>query len=232
MSDSTGDAISLLDTLPDRDAPDPEQLIDQSELRDRIADAIAALPEREKLVVALYYYENLTLREIGEVLGVTESRVSQLHTKAVLRLRVEAGRRARLTVDTKGFFASLFDISFSSLITTKVIKVLYVISLVVIGVAALFFIVAAFASSPAAGVLTLLIIAPLFALLYVVYTRVILEFIIVVFRIAEYTHELVELTRAQAPGRRRRGRRADHVGPAGDAPAVAPAEPPPTDPAP
>ena len=45
------------------------------------------LPEREKLVVALYYYENLTLREIGEVLGVTESRVSQLHTKAVLRLR-------------------------------------------------------------------------------------------------------------------------------------------------
>ena len=62
-------------------------LVDQSELHDRIADAIAALPEREKLVVALYYYENLTLREIGEVLGVTESRVSQLHTKAVLRLR-------------------------------------------------------------------------------------------------------------------------------------------------
>ena len=87
VSDSSGDAISLLDTLPDRGAPDPEQLMDQSELRDRIADAIAALPEREKLVVALYYYENLTLREIGEVLGVTESRVSQLHTKAVLRLR-------------------------------------------------------------------------------------------------------------------------------------------------
>ena len=52
-----------------------------------VADAISRLPEREKLVVALYYYENLTLREIGEVLGVTESRVSQLHTKAVLRLR-------------------------------------------------------------------------------------------------------------------------------------------------
>ena len=52
-----------------------------------VADAIAALPEREKLVIALYYYENLTLREIGEVLGVTESRISQLHTKAVLRLK-------------------------------------------------------------------------------------------------------------------------------------------------
>jgi RNA polymerase sigma factor for flagellar operon FliA len=87
VSDSTGDSVSLLDTIPDRGAPDPQALVDQSELRDRIADAIAALPEREKLVIALYYYENLTLREIGEVLGVTESRVSQLHTKAVLRLR-------------------------------------------------------------------------------------------------------------------------------------------------
>jgi RNA polymerase sigma factor for flagellar operon FliA len=87
VSDSTGDSVSLLDTLPDRGALDPQAVVDQSELRDRIADAIAALPEREKLVVALYYYENLTLREIGEVLGVTESRVSQLHTKAVLRLR-------------------------------------------------------------------------------------------------------------------------------------------------
>jgi RNA polymerase sigma factor for flagellar operon FliA len=87
VSDSSGDQVSLLDTLPDRGAPDPQSVVDQGELRDRIADAIAALPEREKLVIALYYYENLTLREIGEVLGVTESRVSQLHTKAVLRLR-------------------------------------------------------------------------------------------------------------------------------------------------
>ncbi len=91
VSDSSGDQVSLLDTLPDRDAPDPQAVVDQGELRDRIADAIAALPEREKLVIALYYYENLTLREIGEVLGVTESRVSQLHTKAVLRLRSKLG---------------------------------------------------------------------------------------------------------------------------------------------
>ena len=91
VSDSSGDQVSLLDTIPDHGAPDPEAVVDQSELRDRIADAIAALPEREKLVIALYYYENLTLREIGEVLGVTESRVSQLHTKAVLRLRSKLG---------------------------------------------------------------------------------------------------------------------------------------------
>jgi len=87
VSDSSGDAVSLLDTIHDENAPDPEALLAQSELKDRLADAIAALPEREKLVIALYYYENLTLREIGEVLGVTESRISQLHTKAVLRLK-------------------------------------------------------------------------------------------------------------------------------------------------
>jgi RNA polymerase sigma factor for flagellar operon FliA len=87
VSDSSGDQVSLLDTLQDPEAPDPASVMDNTETKDRVADAIARLPEREKLVVALYYYENLTLREIGEVLGVTESRVSQLHTKAVLRLR-------------------------------------------------------------------------------------------------------------------------------------------------
>jgi RNA polymerase sigma factor for flagellar operon FliA len=93
VSDSSGDQVSLLDTLQDPDALDPSELMDATDMKDRVADAIARLPEREKLVVALYYYENLTLREIGEVLGVTESRVSQLHTKAVLRLR------GRLTSD-------------------------------------------------------------------------------------------------------------------------------------
>jgi RNA polymerase sigma factor for flagellar operon FliA len=87
VSDTSGDQVSLLDTLQDPGAPDPAQVADAADLKDRVADAIATLPEREKLVIALYYYENLTLREIGEVLGITESRISQLHTKAVLRLR-------------------------------------------------------------------------------------------------------------------------------------------------
>jgi RNA polymerase sigma factor FliA len=88
IADGSPDRLSLLDTLQDPDAPDPANVVDASELKDAVVDAIERLPEREKLVVALYYYENLTLREIGEVLGVTESRISQVHAKAMLRLRV------------------------------------------------------------------------------------------------------------------------------------------------
>ncbi|MGB0890030.1 MAG: RNA polymerase sigma factor WhiG, partial [Solirubrobacterales bacterium] len=87
VSDSSGGQVSLLDTIEDPNAADPEKSFDAINVKEQIAEAISRLPEREKLVVALYYYENLTLREIGEVLGVTESRVSQLHTKAVLRLK-------------------------------------------------------------------------------------------------------------------------------------------------
>jgi RNA polymerase sigma factor for flagellar operon FliA len=87
VSDSDGGQVSLLDTIRDPHAVDPEEAIDNVELKDRLAEAIESLPDRERLVIALYYYETLTLREIGEVLGVTESRVSQLHTKAVLGMR-------------------------------------------------------------------------------------------------------------------------------------------------
>ena len=82
-----GDQVSLLDTLEDPESVKPADALDETEMREALAEAISRLPEREKLVVTLYYYEELTLREIGEVLGVTESRVSQLHTKAILRLR-------------------------------------------------------------------------------------------------------------------------------------------------
>jgi RNA polymerase sigma factor FliA len=91
-----GDQISLLDTIEDTSGPKPAEALDETEMRETLAEAIARLPEREKLVVTLYYYEELPLREIGEVLGVTESRVSQLHTKAILRLKARlAGAAAR-----------------------------------------------------------------------------------------------------------------------------------------
>lgn len=74
-------------SIADHSAEDPVQVFESAEVKDILAGAIERLPDREKTVIALYYYEGLTLKEIGAVLGVTESRVSQLHTKAVLRLR-------------------------------------------------------------------------------------------------------------------------------------------------
>jgi len=92
-----GDQVSLMDTIEDTSGPRPAEVLDETETWEALAEAIARLPEREKLVVTLYYYEELTLREIGEVLGVTESRVSQLHTKAILRLKARlAGATARV----------------------------------------------------------------------------------------------------------------------------------------
>jgi RNA polymerase sigma factor for flagellar operon FliA len=92
---SGGDPVSMLETIADPDAAEPQSAMAHTELREALGEAISRLPEREKLVVTLYYYEELTLREIGEVLNVTESRVSQLHTKAILRLkaRLSAARQ-------------------------------------------------------------------------------------------------------------------------------------------
>ena len=67
--------------------PSPDSVVEAQELRKIMRQEIKRLPERERTVLVLYYEENLTLGEIGDVLGVTESRVSQIHTKAVLQLR-------------------------------------------------------------------------------------------------------------------------------------------------
>ncbi len=89
------------------------------------------------------------------------------------------------------FFSSLFDLSFTSLVATRIIKVLYVLSIVLIGLTALLFIVGAFHRSAAAGVAVLFIVAPIMSLFYLVYARVILELFIALFRIMENTSELV-----------------------------------------
>ena len=87
VSGEKGEAMSLVDTLADTKAADPEMSFESEETRHLLAQAINHLPERERLVITLYYYEGLTLAQIGQVLGVTESRVCQMHTKAVLQLR-------------------------------------------------------------------------------------------------------------------------------------------------
>ncbi|HEY8416189.1 MAG TPA: FliA/WhiG family RNA polymerase sigma factor [Thermaerobacter sp.] len=82
---------SVIERLADPTAPDPLAAATLADLKRRLARALAELPERERLIVTLYYYEGLTVKEIAEVLGVSPSRVSQLHTRAILRLRARLG---------------------------------------------------------------------------------------------------------------------------------------------
>jgi RNA polymerase sigma factor FliA len=89
-----GDKLSLVDTLEDTRAEDPVEVFETEETKYLLSRAINTLPEREKIVVTLYYYEGLTLAEIGQVLGVTESRICQMHTKAVLQLRAKLAEQS------------------------------------------------------------------------------------------------------------------------------------------
>ncbi len=78
---------TLWQVFQDTTFSDPIAALDLGELKKVVATAIEALPENERVVVSLYYYEELTMKEIGQVMGYTESRISQLHSKAVARLR-------------------------------------------------------------------------------------------------------------------------------------------------
>jgi RNA polymerase sigma factor for flagellar operon FliA len=88
LEDLSGDDEDFLDRHPAGVSLDPLAMLEESDMRTALVAAIAGLPEREKLMMALYYEQDLNLREIGEVMGVTESRICQLHTQAVARLRV------------------------------------------------------------------------------------------------------------------------------------------------
>jgi RNA polymerase sigma factor for flagellar operon FliA len=83
------DKMSIVESIESPNSLNPDNIVEKEEIKRIIVDAINELPEKEKKVLVLYYYEDLTLKEIGEVLEVTESRISQLHTKAVLRLRAK-----------------------------------------------------------------------------------------------------------------------------------------------
>lgn len=85
---------ALVDTLQDPKAPDPESSYEDVEMRAMLAESLNRMSEREKTVLVLYYFEGMTLAQIGQVLGVTESRVCQMHTKAVLGLRAKMSDRS------------------------------------------------------------------------------------------------------------------------------------------
>lgn len=89
LPDRGGDAksITVLETIEDPQGSNPLKDLGYQEIKEILKITIGELPEKEKLVVALYHYEELTLKEIGQVLGITESRVSQIHSKAMIKLK-------------------------------------------------------------------------------------------------------------------------------------------------
>ena len=103
-SGDENDKVSIADSIESPASLNPEVIAERDEIRRVIAEAINELPDNEKKILVLYYFEDLTLKEIGQVLGVTESRVSQLHTKAIMRLRarLKNSRRDSLRRVTHG----------------------------------------------------------------------------------------------------------------------------------
>ncbi len=95
-NDDENDKVTIVDSIESPNSLNPDTIVEKEEIKRVIVEAINELPEKEKKVLVLYYYEDLTLKEIGQVLEVTESRISQLHTKAIMRLR------AKLTNIKKG----------------------------------------------------------------------------------------------------------------------------------
>lgn len=89
--DQEGNAQTLLEIIPSKE--DIDYTLEKNHAKDLLVEAIDKLPEKERLVVAFHYYEGLNLTEIAEVLELSTSRISQLHTKAILRLRGRLGRK-------------------------------------------------------------------------------------------------------------------------------------------
>lgn len=86
---SDEDDVSIMATVVDKNSPSPEKILEEKELIEYLEKAINKLKERDKIVLSLYYYERFTLKEIGKVLDVSESRVCQLHSRAIVHLRNE-----------------------------------------------------------------------------------------------------------------------------------------------
>lgn len=85
--DSSGEGVEIIDTIQDKNAADPLALLENRDVKNELSRALGNLPERERMILALYYHENMTLKEIGVTLTISESRVCQLHAQAIMKLR-------------------------------------------------------------------------------------------------------------------------------------------------
>ena len=95
FSNDDAEEFSVGDIIEAPSSLNPDVIVEREDIKRIIVDAIKELPEREKKVLIMYYYEDMTLREIGEVLHVTESRVSQIHTSANIKLRAKLSSVAK-----------------------------------------------------------------------------------------------------------------------------------------
>jgi RNA polymerase sigma factor FliA len=85
--DSSSDSLEIIDTIQDVNSPDPLNQLESKDIKKELSNALSKLPERERMILALYYHENMTLKEIGEAITISESRVCQLHAQAIMKLR-------------------------------------------------------------------------------------------------------------------------------------------------
>jgi RNA polymerase sigma factor for flagellar operon FliA len=99
ISPQAKDSVKLKDMIQDDSEVEPDQVFAYNQIKEVLGNAIDKLPEKEKLVVSFYYYEDLTLQEIGEIMELTTARISQLHTKAIFRLRGHLSQKKEVLVD-------------------------------------------------------------------------------------------------------------------------------------
>lgn len=86
-SSSSSEGFEIIDTIQDANSPDPLAELETKDVKKELSSALSKLPERERMILALYYHENMTLKEIGEIISISESRVCQLHAQAIMKLR-------------------------------------------------------------------------------------------------------------------------------------------------
>ena len=100
--DSSGESLEIIDTIQDKNIDDPLAQLENRDVKNELSRALGNLPERERMILALYYHENMTLKEIGATLTISESRVCQLHAQAIMKLRkLLSSKEKGINVKTK-----------------------------------------------------------------------------------------------------------------------------------